>query len=105
MGPPPGCRPHSVFAVPLVKLEQTAFLSLLKAWPGESVGTHLKATESYRRPYRTPSLLVMGSEGKGLSEEAAAACSTLVRIPMKGGAESLNVAIATGLMLFEVQKL
>ena len=35
----------------------------------------------------------------------AAACSTLVRIPMKGGAESLNVAIATGLMLFEAQKL
>jgi tRNA G18 (ribose-2'-O)-methylase SpoU len=47
----------------------------------------------------------MGSEGRGLSDEASAACSTLVRIPIKGGAESLNVAIATGLMLFEAQKL
>jgi TrmH family RNA methyltransferase len=91
----------SIFAVPLVRMEQTGFLSLLKAWPGESVGTHLKATESYRRSYATPTLLVMGSEGRGLSEEASAACSRLVRIPMKGGAESLNVAIATGLMLFE----
>jgi len=95
----------SIFGMPLVKLEQPAFLSLLKEWPGESVGTHLKATDSYRRAYASPSLMVMGSEGRGLSEEASAACSTLVRIPMKGGAESLNVAIATGLMLFEAQNL
>lgn len=95
----------SVFAMPLVRMEQPDFLAFLRTWPGETVGTHLKATESYRRSYRLPSLLVMGSEGRGLSEEAAAACSTLVRIPMKGGAESLNVAIATGLMLFEAQKL
>lgn len=95
----------SVFGMPLVRLDQKGFLSLLKEWPGESVGTHLKATESYRRSYGAPTLLVMGSEGRGLSEEASAACSRLVRIPMKGGAESLNVAIATGLMLFEAQKL
>ena len=95
----------SIFGMPLVKLEQKPFLSLLKEWPGESVGTHLKATENYRRSYAAPTLLVMGSEGRGLSDEAAAACSRLVRIPMKGGAESLNVAIATGLMLFEAQKL
>ncbi len=95
----------SIFAVPLVRMEQKAFLSFCRGWPGESVGTHLKATESYRRPYRSPTLLVMGSEGRGLSPEVSEACSTLVRIPMKGGAESLNVAIATGLMLFEAQKL
>ena len=77
----------------------------MREWPGESVGTRMQAAESYRRSYASPTLLVMGSEGEGLSEEAAAACSTLVRIPMKGGAESLNVAIATGLMLFEAQKL
>ena len=95
----------SIFAVPLVRMEQKAFLSFCRGWPGETVGTHLKATENYRRPYQSPTLLVMGSEGRGLSQEAADACSTLVRIPMKGGAESLNVAIATGLMLFEAQKL
>jgi TrmH family RNA methyltransferase len=95
----------SIFGVPLVRLDQKAFLDLCRTWPGESVGTHLKASETYRRAYRKPTLLVMGSEGRGLSDEAAAACSTLVRIPMKGGAESLNVAIAAGLMLFEAQKL
>ena len=46
----------------------------------------------------------MGSEGKGLSEQAAKACSSLVRIPMKEGAESLNVAIATALVLYETLK-
>jgi len=95
----------SIFAMPLVRLEQKPFLDLLREWPGESVGTQMKAKESYRRSYKAPTLLDMGSEGKGLSEEALAACSTLVAIPMQGGAESLNVAIATGLMLFEAQKL
>lgn len=95
----------SIFAMPLVRLEQKPFLDLIRQWPGESVGTHLKAKDSYRRSYKAPTLLVMGSEGRGLSEEASAACSTLVRIPMKGGAESLNVAIATGLMLFQAQGL
>lgn len=95
----------SIFGVKLVRMEQPDFLSLIRTWPGESVGTHLKATESYRGSYARPTLLVMGSEGRGLSDEASAACSRLVRIPMKGGAESLNVAIATGLMLFEAQGL
>lgn len=94
----------SIFAMPLVRMDRKPFLDLIRQWPGESTGTHLKATESYRRRYRAPTLLVMGSEGKGLSEDAAQACSTLVRIPMKGGAESLNVAIATGLMLYEAQQ-
>jgi TrmH family RNA methyltransferase len=91
----------SIFRVPLVRLAQAPFLNLCRNWPGEVVGTHLMAKESYRRAYRSPTLLVMGSEGKGLSDDASAVCSTLVRIPMKGGAESLNVAIATALMLYE----
>lgn len=94
----------SIFAMPLVKLELAAFLDLAKAWPGETIGTHLTATQSYRRDYKQPTLLVMGSEGKGLTEQAAKACSSLVRIPMKEGAESLNVAIATALVLYEALK-
>lgn len=91
----------SIFGVPLVRMETGEFLGLCRAWPGDTVGTHLEAAETYRRRYRLPTLLVMGSEGRGLSDAAAAACSTLVRIPMPGKAQSLNVAVATGLMLFE----
>ena len=84
--------------------KQSAFIALCKTWPGDVVGTHLKGTEDFRRNYKSPTLLVMGSERRGLSEELAATCSSLVRIPMPGGAESLNVATATALMLYEAVK-
>ena len=94
----------SIFGVPLVRMETEAFIALCKTWRGDVVGTHLKGTEDFRRSYKSPTLLVMGSERRGLSEELAAACSSLVRIPMPGGAESLNVATATALMLYEAVK-
>ncbi len=94
----------SIFGIPLVRMETEAFIGLCKSWRGDVVGTHLKGTEDFRRDYKSPALLVMGSERRGLSEELAAACKSLVRIPMPGGAESLNVATATALMLYEAVK-
>ncbi len=94
----------SIFSVPLVRMPIPALNDLCKSWPGETVGTHLQGTEDYRRPYRDPTLIVMGSEGLGLSYELAQACLTLVRIPMREGLDSLNVAVAAGLMLFEVRR-
>ena len=94
----------SIFGVPLVRMETGAFIALCKSWPGDVVGTHLKGNEDFRRTYKSPTLLVMGSERRGLSDELAAACNSLVRIPMPGGAESLNVATATALMLYEAVK-
>jgi TrmH family RNA methyltransferase len=46
----------------------------------------------------------MGGEGPGLTPELAAACSRLVRIPMVGCIDSLNLAVATALMLYEVRR-
>ncbi len=43
--------------------------------------------------------LVMGNEGAGLSDDVSAACSRMVSIPIGGGVESLNVAVATGILL------
>ena len=45
----------------------------------------------------------MGSEGPGLSSDVAAACTKLVKIPMAGNLDSLNLAIATALMLYQVR--
>ena len=76
-----------------------------EAWPGSIVGTHLAAALDYRQtPYRRPTLLVMGAERTGLREATAALCSDLVRIPMDGGADSLNLAVATAVMLFEIRR-
>lgn len=94
----------SIFAVPIVKLDRESFFTLAKAWPGEVIGTHLDAREDFRQTqYNGRELIVMGSEGPGLSGGAAAICSTLVKIPMAGALDSLNLAIATALMLYQVR--
>jgi RNA methyltransferase, TrmH family len=94
----------SIFAVPIVKMARTDFLGLAKAWPGDVIGTHLDGREDFRKAsYRGPELIVMGSEGPGLSSDLAAACTKLVKIPMAGNLDSLNLAIATALMLYQVR--
>jgi TrmH family RNA methyltransferase len=48
--------------------------------------------------------LVLGNEGAGLSEAVAARCVRAVSIPMKGGTESLNVAVAGAILLYELTR-
>jgi len=94
----------SIFAVPLVRLDRDHFLDLCRAWPGDIVGTHLSATADFRKvAYRGPTLLVMGGEGPGLSQALAANCTELVKIPMAGKLDSLNLAVATALTLFQIR--
>jgi TrmH family RNA methyltransferase len=92
----------SVFAMEMSTLTKKEFVGIARDWPADVVGTHAKAQESYRRSYRQPVLLLMGSESQGLPSDLVGACTTLVRIPMSPGVDSLNVAIATALMLYEV---
>ena len=51
--------------------------------------------------YASPSVLVLGGEGKGLHEQVRNHCDVLVRIPMAGTISSLNVSVAAGVVLFE----
>ena len=53
--------------------------------------------------YTSPALLVMGSEGPGMTAEMASACSRLVKIPMAGELDSLNLAIAAALTLYAIR--
>ena len=54
--------------------------------------------------YATPTVLVLGGEGKGLHEQVRKHCDVLVRIPMAGKISSLNVSVAAGIVLFEWRK-
>ena len=51
-----------------------------------------------------PLVLVVGSEGRGLSRLVAQRCDVLARIPMPGAAESLNAGVAAGIALYEVAR-
>ncbi len=51
-----------------------------------------------------PIVIVMGAEGKGLRQLVKKSCDYLVRIPMTGNVESLNVSVATGIALFESKR-
>jgi TrmH family RNA methyltransferase len=94
----------SIFAVPLVKTTREAFLEWRQRWTGDVAGTRLEAHEDFRKvSYKAPVLLVMGSEGPGLSEAMAGACTRTVKIPMAGGLDSLNLAVATALMLYQIR--
>ncbi len=94
----------SIFAVPIMRMTREEFLAWRSGWPGDVTGTHLEATEDFRKAaYRAPVLLVMGSEGPGLSDSLTRSCSRLVKIPMAGDLDSLNLAVATALTLYQLR--
>lgn len=61
------------------------------------------AIDYFKQDYNMPTLLVMGSEGDGLSRIVREHCDFLVQIPMLGQVESLNVATATAVLAFHIR--
>jgi TrmH family RNA methyltransferase len=96
----------SIFAVPVAKATTEGFLTWRGGFSGLVAGTHLKGAVDYRSVdfSRGPVLLMMGNEQQGLPESLAASCDRLLRIPQAGRADSLNLAVATGIMLFEIRR-
>lgn len=96
----------SIFAVPVARATPEAFLAWRKGFGGMVAGTHLKGAVDYRSvDYRGKAvLLLMGNEQQGLPETLADACDVLLRIPQAGRADSLNLAVASGVMLFEIRR-
>ena len=93
----------STFAVPLVKATVPDFIAWRERWPGSVVGTLLTATTDYRAAdYRSPTLILMGNEQAGLPPDLAGICDVNVKIPMRGRADSLNLSVATGIMIYAV---
>ena len=68
---------------------------------GSGIGDVSVWTVDWNRPI----VLVMGSEGKGLHARVASACDYLISIPMRGDAESLNVSVAAGVLLFAAARM
>ena len=73
-----------------------AFLTYHTAQNGSRHYYHHAAAIAY------PALILMGNEQAGLTDTLAAACDVNVKIPMRGRADSLNLAVATGIMVYAV---
>ena len=82
--------------------EQVDLCAELAGYEGRKLVTHLEGSTSlYTQDLRGPVAFVFGNEGAGVSAEALALADARVRIPMPGHAESLNVAMAATVCLFE----
>ena len=85
---------------------KVAFLKEKKKQGFQVVVTHLEdRAVSFRQiDYTKPTLLVMGNEKDGVSAEIVNLADEVIIIPMQGMVQSLNVSVATGLVLYEAQR-
>lgn len=86
--------------------DKVAFLKQKKEQGFQVVVTHLEERAvSFREiDYTKPTLLVMGNEKEGVSPEVIAEATDVIVIPMQGMVQSLNVSVATALILYEAQR-
>ncbi len=79
------------------------FITWLRTGPGELVGTSLNTETDYQTPrYQGPTFLLVGNESQGLPVSYEEDCDLLVKMPMLGKADSLNAAVATAVMAYEI---
>lgn len=84
-----------------VNVQYTQLVNYLSEIKTPIFGTLLNGSSSYETEWQKAQHIIMGSEGKGISEEVKPFITQAVTIPGFGEAESLNVGIATGIMLYE----
>ncbi|MCX7804354.1 MAG: RNA methyltransferase [Planctomycetota bacterium] len=92
----------SLLFLPSATARAEEFLAEARARGIRIAGASSAGGERFDRfDYSPPLALCIGSEGSGLPPEIATACSALVTIPMREGAESLNAAVAGSIILFQ----
>ena len=92
----------SIFYTPIIYDNDLSLLKKLKDEGFSLVATSLEESKNFfDEDLSGKVILSVGNEGNGISEEIFALADKKVKIPMPGGAESLNVGIATSIILFE----
>ena len=93
----------ALFTVPVARAPWAEFATWLRKGPGQLVGLSLDTELDYQAArYAAPTFLLTGNEAKGMPDFMAEACDVTVKIPMLGKADSLNAAVATAVMAYEV---
>jgi len=88
----------SLFRIPIIYNDLTSYLSNTNL---PIFGALLEGQNVYSEKLPKDAIIVMGNEGSGISEEVKSMIQHKIHIPRFGGAESLNVSIATGILLSE----
>lgn len=92
----------ALFNIALVKSDTDSFLAWASQHDVSLIGTTLEHACDYREAnFDRASIMLMGTEQSGLSAPLLAACDQRVKIPMRGKTNSLNLAVASGVMLYE----
>ncbi len=96
----------SGFRVPISRTADLASsLSLLKEKGYSIICSDLNGKDFYSRPDPGKKMvLVIGNEARGISDATRSEATMLVKLPMRGGAESLNAAVAAGIMMYELMR-
>ncbi len=93
----------AIFSLGLIKTDWDVFHDWTKTWQINLYGTSDGAQTDYQTiNYKRPLTLLMGSERHGLTKSQITACHKVVRIPMEGRTDSLNLAVATAVVLYEI---
>lgn len=93
----------ALFTQKIVVATGEEFFPWLESGAGQLIGTSLNTELDYQAPsYERPAFILTGNEAQGLPADYEAQCDLLVKMPMLGKADSLNAAVATAVMAYEV---
>ncbi len=92
----------SIFSQRILKADKSVFIEWAGKCKQRIIGTSDRAEMDYKdAKYSPESILLMGSERQGIPEDIEAICNLMVSIPMIGISDSLNLAVATSVMMYE----
>ena len=95
----------SVWHIPVVRKTMDECFEFFNLNGVETLAMHLKGGELDVKDLTLPCAYFIGNEGDGLTDMTTAKCTKLIKIPMKGKAESLNAAVAASVIGYELSKL
>ena len=92
----------SVFHLPIFKTPLPDYLASLISGSYHVACSHLRGSTDFALDWKN-TCLVIGNESKGISEAVMAFATDIIRIPMYGKAESLNAAVAAGILIYKIR--